>query len=52
MTSQARYDLAGDPKVVKVEIGPKTLDDPSLYHATSVTVFGKDTQSGSNHALA
>jgi len=52
MTSQARYDLAGDPKISKVEIGPETLDDPSLYHATSISKFGKDTQSGSNHALA
>lgn len=39
MSSQARYDLAGDPGVVKVEIGPETLEDPALYLATRRTDF-------------
>ena len=39
MTSQARYDLAGDPSVVKVEIGPETLQDATQYRATRRTSF-------------
>ena len=33
MTSQARYDLAGDNKTTAVEVGPETLDDPRRYQA-------------------
>ena len=39
MTGQARYDLAGDPDVLKVETGPETLDDPAKYVATRRTTF-------------
>ena len=35
MTSQARYDLAGDNKTTAVEVGPETLDDPRRYEAVS-----------------
>ena len=35
MTSQARYDLAGDNKTTAVEVGPETLDDPRRYQAVS-----------------
>ena len=31
MTSQARYDLAGDKTTTAVEVGPETLDDPRKY---------------------
>ncbi len=34
MTSQARYDLAGDKTTTAVEVGPETLDDPRKYMAT------------------
>ncbi len=34
MTSQARYDLAGDNKTTAVEVGPETLDDPRRYQAS------------------
>ncbi len=34
MTTQARYDLSGDPSVVSVEVGPETLTDPSTYRVT------------------
>lgn len=34
MTSQARYDLAGDKTTTAVEVGPETLDDPRKYAAT------------------
>ena len=33
MTSQARYDLAGDNTTTAVEVGPETLDDPRKYAA-------------------
>ena len=33
MTSQARYDLAGDKTTTAVEVGPETLDDPRKYVA-------------------
>ncbi len=39
MTGQARYDLAGDPTVSRVEAGPETLDDPAKYKATRRTSF-------------
>ena len=35
MTSQARYDLAGDKTTTAVEVGPDTLDDPRKYAATA-----------------
>jgi len=38
MTSQARFDLSGDPNVSKIEIGPETLQDPSKYKATNRAV--------------
>ena len=34
MTGQARFDLPGDPSVVKVEVGPESLEDPKKYHVT------------------
>jgi len=40
MSSQARYDLAGDPMVIGVEIGPETLDDPRRYQVTRRGAFG------------
>lgn len=39
MTSRARYDLSGDPSVVRVEVGPETLEDPAHYQATRRTTF-------------
>ena len=42
MSSQARYDLAGDPTVVGVEIGPETLEDPRRYQATRRGTFVSD----------
>ena len=39
MTGQARYDLAGDPDVLKVVTGPETLEDPTKYVATRRTSF-------------
>jgi len=39
MTGQARYDLAGDPTVSRVETGPETLEDPAKYKATRITSF-------------
>ncbi len=35
MTSQARYDLAGDKTTTTVEVGPETLNDPRKYAATA-----------------
>ena len=52
MTSQARYDLAGDPRIVKVEIGPETLDNPAAYRATSVSRAGGQTQTEGGKGLA
>ncbi|WP_125206414.1 ATP-dependent Clp protease ATP-binding subunit ClpX [Capsulimonas corticalis] len=31
MTSRARYEVSGDPKVISVEVGPESLEDPSKY---------------------
>ena len=39
MTGQARFDLPGDTSVVKVEVGPETLEDPKKYQATRRTAF-------------
>ena len=39
MTGQARYDLAGDPDVLKVVTGPETLEDPTKYVATRRNSF-------------
>jgi ATP-dependent Clp protease ATP-binding subunit ClpX len=34
MTSRARFDLAGDPTVMRVEVGPESLSDPAKYQVT------------------
>lgn len=34
MTSRARFDLSGDPSILKVEVGPESLDDPAQYKVT------------------
>ena len=39
MTSQARYDLPGDPSIVRVEVGPETLSDPKQYKATRQATY-------------
>jgi ATP-dependent Clp protease ATP-binding subunit ClpX len=48
MTSQARFDLSGDPTVTRVEIGPETLTDPSKYKVIRRgVVVRKEGESGS-----
>ncbi len=34
MTNRARYDLPGDPSVVRVVVGPETLEDPAKYEVS------------------
>jgi ATP-dependent Clp protease ATP-binding subunit ClpX len=42
MTSTARYDLSGDPAIVKVEIIPECLDNPAAYKTTRKTSTSVD----------
>ena len=53
MTSQARYYLAGDPTVIKVEVGPESVDDPAQYHVTRrSSLLSSKSASDSDNALA
>ena len=41
MTTQARYDHSGDTRVLRIEVGPETLTDPTQYRVTFRPVESK-----------
>ncbi|HEY3332509.1 MAG TPA: ATP-dependent Clp protease ATP-binding subunit ClpX [Capsulimonadaceae bacterium] len=34
ITGKARYDLSGDPTIIRVQVGPECLTDPAAYNVT------------------
>jgi len=52
MSSQARFDCPGDPTIARVQIGPETLNDPTLYRVTARTAAAADQPREDSHQLA